>query len=279
MFHNINIFDAQHIIEYRKGVVRLNNSNICVLGKDNRMDYIAQGLYDLGYDVYRDEVNINKDSVIILPPPVGDSELKQIFPRLFERNIVYGGAVSNRFRHECELNNINVYDYLKWNEVTERNAEITARGAIKEAYTIRQLKNSSNCLVTGYGFCGKAISKELKGLTKNISIMVRRKELKQEIEKMGYKYSSIKDIYLDARNYDYIFNTIPALVLDEDVINTLTPKTIIIDIASAPGGTDFECCRRRDITARLSLGIPGKMYPKEAGKIILDAVLNHMNSI
>lgn len=279
MFHNLNILVTQHIIEYRKGVVTLNNINICVLGKDNRMDYIAQGLYDLGYDVYREVDNINTDSVIILPPPVGDIALKQIFPKLCERNIVYGGAVSNRFRHECELKKVIVYDYLKWNEVTELNAVITARGAIKEACTIRQLNSSSNCLVTGYGFCGKAISKGLSGITKNVSIMVRRKELKQEIEQIGYKYISIKDVYLVASNYDYIFNTIPALVLDENVINTLTPQTIIIDIASAPGGTDFERCRQRDITARLSLGIPGKMYPKEAGKIILDAVLNHMNSI
>jgi len=52
---------------------------------------------------------------------------------------------------------------------------------------------------------------------------------------------------------------------------------MIFDIASAPGGCDFEYCRENNIFAILSLGIPGKEYPMEAGRIIADVILSDLN--
>ena len=51
-------------------------------------------------------------------------------------------------------------------------------------------------------------------------------------------------------------------------------NVMIFDIASSPGGVDFEYCKNNNIFTRHSLGIPGKLYPKEAGTIIAKAIVN-----
>ncbi len=268
-----------HIIEYRKELLELNFSNICVLGNDNRMDYVAGKIYGMGYEVYRELESCDNNSIIIMPPPVSDDSLKYVFPNLKQGQRVYGGAVSNRFFHECELNGIDVIDYLKWDKVTALNAVLTAKGIIKEAEGIKSITSDSRCLVTGYGFCGKALLQELKNITCNLTAMVRRKDLKSEIQSAGYDYLNIKDDSENLGDFEFIFNTVPAMILDSDKLKSVTKNTIILDIASSPGGTDFEFCKANNIIAKLSLGIPGKLYPKEAGEIIADAIINHINSI
>ena len=43
---------------------------------------------------------------------------------------------------------------------------------------------------------------------------------------------------------DVIFNTVPVLLLSETVLKALPPETLVIDLASRPGGTDFDAAKR-----------------------------------
>ena len=60
---------------------------------------------------------------------------------------------------------------------------------------------------------------------------------------------------------DFIFNTIPSLVLDAALANQVQENAAVIDIASAPGGVDFQALERRNIRARLCPGLPGRCSP------------------
>ncbi|MEG2939200.1 MAG: dipicolinate synthase subunit DpsA, partial [Oscillospiraceae bacterium] len=48
----------------------------------------------------------------------------------------------------------------------------------------------------------------------------------------------------------------------------------VLDLASAPGGTDFEYAKRNGFDTELALSLPGRVAPKTAGGIIKDTVLN-----
>lgn len=256
----------------------MNLSNICICGNDNRLDYAAQKFYNMGYDVCRNLSDGDENSIIVLPPPVSDKALGEIIPKLCSGQSVYGGAISNRFRHECEKKNVKCIDYLKMEEVTKKNAKLTAKGIIKEAESIKFIDGETKCLVCGFGYCGKAIAAKLKEYTERIAVMVRRKELKTEIEKKGFEYLNMYSDKLDLSEFDYIFNTVPALILTGERLKGVT-EGIILDIASAPGGTDFSYCRNNNIKAVLSLGIPGKVYPQKAGEIIAEAIISDLNLI
>lgn len=256
----------------------MNLSNICICGNDNRLDYVAQKFYNMGYDVCRNLSEGDENSIIVLAPPVSDKALAEIAPRLCRGQSVYGGAISNRFRYECEKKDVKCIDYLKIEEVTEKNAELTAKGIIKEAESFKNIESETKCLVCGFGYCGKAIATDLKHYTERITVMVRRKELKTDIEKKGYEYLNMDSDKLNLSGYDFIFNTVPALILTEERLKGVT-EGIILDIASAPGGTDFSYCRNNNIRAVLSLGIPGKIYPQRAGEIIAEAIISDLNLI
>ena len=69
-----------------------------------------------------------------------------------------------------------------------------------------------------------------------------------------------------------LVNTAPAPVITRSIIRELPRDAYILDIASAPGGTDFECAKEYGIRADLSLGLPGKYAPKESAYILDRAI-------
>lgn len=252
--------------------------NICILGDDKRMDYVAEYLYNAGYEVSRDIEAVNSYSVIVLSPPVNEKKAVELIPYLMEGQTVYGGMLSNRMIHECELRRIKSFDYLKIDSLTEKNAQLTAKGIIKQAISNSAVIEKSKCLVMGYGFCGKAIANELVSCNASVDVMVRKESLKTEIINAGYGYVNLYSYDSSSmEKYSYVFNTIPALVLDEELLSELAHNVMIFDIASSPGGCDFAYCKENNIFALLSLGIPGKEYPMEAGRIIADVILNDLN--
>lgn len=77
--------------------------------------------------------------------------------------------------------------------------------------------------------------------------------------------------------YTYIFNTVPSLLLDSNTLSQLSPDTVIIDIASAPGGIDYNAVSSYPVHARHLLGIPGKIAPKYAGELIAQTILSSID--
>ena len=53
-----------------------------------------------------------------------------------------------------------------------------------------------------------------------------------------------------------IFNTVPVLLLSETVLKALPPETLVIDLASRPGGTDFDAAKRLGIRVVWALALP-----------------------
>ncbi len=256
----------------------MNFSNICIYGDDKRMDYVAQKFYHLGYEVYRELGHCNENTVVILPPPVKLEKYKDIFSYTMKNSLIYGGAVVKDFYDYCNSADIKVFDYLNWENVTTYNAFLTAKGIIKEANGVRKIKKDDKCLVLGYGFCGKAIAEALSHIS-DVTVMARKKELKLEIEACGYSYVNMLDTPTHIYEFDYIFNTVPAPVIDKAFIDNVSKNALIFDIASMPGGTDFDYCNKKGIVAGLYLGIPGKQYPMEAGNIIAEAIIKHIATI
>jgi dipicolinate synthase subunit A len=52
----------------------------------------------------------------------------------------------------------------------------------------------------------------------------------------------------------------------------MPPHTLIIDLASKPGGTDFRYAEKRGIKALLAPGLPGIVAPKTAGQIVANVM-------
>jgi dipicolinate synthase subunit A len=67
---------------------------------------------------------------------------------------------------------------------------------------------------------------------------------------------------------------VPAVILDEEKLAKLGRDCLVIDLASKPGGVDFETAKNLGLKTIWALSLPGKVSPYSAGEIILDTVLN-----
>ena len=67
-------------------------------------------------------------------------------------------------------------------------------------------------------------------------------------------------------------NTVPAMVVTEPMVREMHRDSLIVDIASSPGGCDRKAVERYGINYKLALGLPGIYTPKSSGKILAEAV-------
>lgn len=204
--------------------------------------------------------------------------INDVYERLTPKQIVFGGCFPLSSKKYFEDNNIEYFDFMADESVACLNAVATAEGAIMEAIKESVVNiHDSSCLITGYGRCGKAIATRLKGLNAKITVAARKHEARCLARSNGYKAISLRELSSCSHEYDYVFNTIPTMVISPNVISRLKKHCIIIDIASYPGGTDFEFARKCGIKALLKLSIPGRISPKTSGLIICNSIEHYLN--
>lgn len=159
-------------------------------------------------------------------------------------------------------------DYAAQESFAVQNAVPTAEGAI--ALAVEESPgnlNGSKALVCGFGRIGKVLSRMLHGLGAKVTVAARKPSDLAWISLLGYTPCQTGQWHA-LQPQDFVFNTIPFLVLDENALRRVASHALVIDLASLPGGVDFEAAKRLNIPARHALALPGKMAPKAAGEAI-----------
>ena len=93
---------------------------------------------------------------------------------------------------------------------------VSAEGAIQVAME-QSLKtiHGSNSLVMGFGRIGKILSKMLNGIGAKVYCEARKSTDLAWIEAYGFNSINLKDIEDYLPKFDFIFNTIPVMILDK----------------------------------------------------------------
>jgi dipicolinate synthase subunit A len=94
---------------------------------------------------------------------------------------------------------------------------------------------------------------------------------------MGWKPFMTAELLNQVTDADLIFNTIPGMIITAQVLSRIPKHTVIIDLASAPGGCDFRYAEKRGIKAILAPGLPGIVAPKSAGIIMANALVQSVS--
>ena len=98
-------------------------------------------------------------------------------------------------------------------------------------------------------------------------------------EVYGYNSLHISKLESSLPCYNIVYNTIPTMILDAYRLNLLNKDCLIIDLASRPGGVDFQYCNDKNLKVIWALSLPGKTSPVSAGRYIGIAVENILNDI
>jgi dipicolinate synthase subunit A len=158
-------------------------------------------------------------------------------------------------------------------ELAILNSIPTAEGAIQIAMeeTRITIHGSRSCVI-GFGRVGVTLARTLKAMGAEVTVVARNPGQLARAYEMGCvraDYSQLRDI---VNNTDVIYNTVPRLILDRSVLKYANPELLIIDLATQPGGTDFEAANVLGIKAILAPGLPGKVAPVFAGRILADVI-------
>jgi len=220
-------------------------------------------------------IPFSKDRVFAASATAAETISSNLSELLTDDHILIGGIIPPQIAEICNNKGIPCYDYMNDEKIAILNAIATAEGSIMEAIKSSHINlHGSNCLVLGYGRCGKVLADKLKGLDARVTIAARSAEALAYAEAAGFATCELSDLKRILPDFNFIFNTIPALVLDKDHLALVDPNVTIIDIASQPGGVDFEYALKHNINAKLCLGIPGKVSPKTSAEIILNGIMS-----
>ncbi len=180
----------------------------------------------------------------------------------------------------AKLYGVHCVDYLEREELGILNAIPTAEGAIEIA--MRETPfclSTSRLLVLGNGKIGKVLSKMLTGLGAKTTVCVRKYRDRAYCSSLGIDSMFFSSLGDKIGEFDVIFNTVPAPVIGYSVLQKVKSESLIIDLASKPGGVDFEAAEQMCKKVIWALSLPGKVAPETAGDFISKTLQNIMEEM
>lgn len=267
---------------------------ICEEGKKVNIFGFKNAGFELGIPESGDLKEAIEDSEVVIGPlPCSnDNEtlnapfhpdkihINDVFKIMSKNQLFIAGRISDRILHMAEVYNVYTLDILEREEMAVLNAIPTAEGAIQIALEEMPITlHNSNVMVLGFGRVGKTLSKMLRGIGANVWVEARKYSDIAWIQSYGYKPVNLSEIGSVLGGMDVVFNTIPKVVLDSELLKTIKPECLIIDLASKPGGVDFENARQLGRKAIWALSLPGKVAPVTAAKFIKDTIYNIIDEL
>ena len=277
-----------------------------VVGGDLRQVYTAKKLaeqykvYASGFDKniidFGNAVHIDHNmkldeqvDYIVLPLPVSTNgifvnapfcrnniSLASLTPLIKSGGAVLGGKMDQSSMKIFSKCGIETIDYFEREELNVLNAVPTAEGAIQIAMEeMATTIYGQKVLVTGFGRISKVLVKILNALGADVTVTARKYSDLSWAEIYGCKAvhtSAVSDDMLSG--FSLIFNTVPAVIFDEKRLRQINSSALIIDLASKPGGVDFNAAGNLGVKVVWALSLPGKVAPVTSGEIIACTVLN-----
>ncbi len=195
-------------------------------------------------------------------------------PCLKRGAVVIGGKLNIKIIEYFSSLGFEVRDYLKREELVLRNTVPTAEGALEIA--LRELAvtvRDSRCLILGSGRVAGACAELFSAVGAHTDICARDLSALTAFAIKGHGVFMLTELGEHIGSYDLVINTVPAMVLRRDHLCRCSKKCLIIDLASAPGGTDKQAAKDLGIRCIHALGLPGRCAPVTAGKIIADTAI------
>ena len=276
----------------------MTDKTILILGGDNRSLYLGEYLEKQHYrvcyyafnqaDCYENLTDaVNDADFIILPLPLtrdrvtlnsslydGTVTLSDIYSLSVSGKMFFFFFIPQSFCEEIDARGGEWCDYMLLDELAIYNAIPTAEGVVKVLteelpITIHGMK----CAVTGYGRVGKILAQTLKSLGADVTVFARKQKDFADAFTKGIIPKEFNELSSEYQDFDALINTVPQRVLGEKELDNINPECVLIEIASAPFGMDFQAAKERAFNVIKAGSLPGKVAPKSAGEIIGRSIL------
>ena len=239
--------------------------------KDEKLDFTNLG------DIIIGPIPFSKDNIYLNTPFSNNKININILLKKIENKILITGAIKNEIEETARKNNIKVIDVMKNEELAILNSIPTIEGAIKIIIenTINTI-HGSNILILGFGRIGKLLADRLKSFGANVSCEARKLSDLAWIKAYSYNPVNISNLEenLASNKYNIIINTVPYILLDKNKLKKVDKDTLIVDLASKPGGIDIIEAKNQNLKVIVALSLPGKIAPETSAIYIKKTIEN-----
>lgn len=281
--------------------------NIIFFGGDARQISATKILFAEGYSVFvfasaedvGEEIGtyesvesalLNCDTVV-LPLPVSlDNKtlnapflkneqitLGRIIEAISEGKTVIGGRIPDGMEQALSDKGVRVIDYFKSEAFQIENAYTTSEAALSIAMNnLKRNIRGARFAVTGYGRIARTLTELLLKLSGNVCVLARKESDLAWARLAGASTMRLNSESIDrlTHGYDIIFNTVPSWLFLEDFLLKINKDTLIVDLASSPGGVDVSAAKKLSSRVLWASSLPGKYAPESAGELIASCIKN-----
>ncbi|MCM3214695.1 dipicolinic acid synthetase subunit A [Niallia taxi] len=186
---------------------------------------------------------------------------------------IYSGITNDYLNGIIKRTNTVLVQLFNRDDVAILNSIPTVEGTIMMAIQHTDTTiHGSNILVLGLGRVGMSVARTFHALGGKVKVAASESEHLARILEMGLTPIPLNELESAVCDIDICINTIPHLVVTSPVIEKMPLHTLIIDLASKPGGTDFQYAEKRGVKALLAPSLPGIVAPKTAGNILAEVL-------
>ncbi len=234
-----------------------------------------------------DEVDFSIVDAIILPVAGMNSEgevdtifsnekvviTEELIAKTPKHCTIYSGISNQYLDNLVKTTNRKLVKLFERDDVAIYNSIPTVEGTIMMVIQHTEITiHNSNVAVLGMGRVGVGVARTFSVLGAKVKVGARKSEHIARIFEMGMKPFQLSSLEQEVEDIDVCINTIPHPIVTASVISKMPSHTLIIDLASKPGGTDFRYAEKRGIKALLAPGLPGIVAPKTAGQIVANVL-------
>ncbi|MGQ9778542.1 MAG: dipicolinate synthase subunit DpsA [Bacillota bacterium] len=183
------------------------------------------------------------------------------------------GRLPEDLRQKATGEGYRVIEYAEDDEIAILNSIPTAEGTLQLAMEALPITIHGACVfVLGFGRVGMTTARLFRAVGAETWTVADRPAFLARAYEMGCRPLDFSRLAEEIHRADLIVNTVPAPVLTAELLALTKPEVYIIDLASAPGGVDFRAARDLGRKVTHALGLPGKVAPVTAGRILARAL-------
>lgn len=252
------------IVGFDKNYTKNNNANLSQMMADT--DVILCG------------IPLATAGGLVNMPFSGDSLSVQTLIDMIPFNALFvAGKIEKDVRETLQNKGIAYVDLLDREEMAVLNAIPAAEGAVESIMrSIPRTIHNSRILILGYGRIGKVLARFLAGFGADVWVEARNYADLSWIEAYGYKPVHLQDLERYVTDMNVIVNTVPHPLITADILNKIRPDCFLLDLASHPGGIDFDHAKKLGFKTEWALSLPGKVAPLTAAEVIKKTIDNVM---
>ncbi len=269
---------------------------IAVLGGDRRNALLAKMLLDEGFEVctwglesYDAPCGTELSraigaQAILLPIPLSkegnitgtELQVEELFLMLSPEQEIFAGGIRGGDFVAASARGLVLSDYMDREDFTVQNVIPTVEGALELALAALPVTlHGSACLVLGYGRIGKLLAHHLHALGAKVSVSARKQSDFAWIGAYGYEGLHSENLTGKLGAFRVVFNTVPHMLLDRELLKELRHDCVLIELASVPG-FDIAAARELGLSVVPGGGLPGRTAPESAAaamkKIVLESL-------